>query len=445
MQKLIVRNFGPIRELDLDIKDLSLFIGEQATGKSTVAKLVYFFKKVVKDELMGYLVKPLKIDLDWEEAYLKLYSEFQTNINWQFKDLFFGENDNNFDSVDYQYKSNFWLRILGGDKNWVVLYLTDAYYEIAHPMAQMHVYNKFYDILQQIIAYRKKYTSKEWALSSPSRSAENEKKEKAIEIENLINELFGDDAEAIYIPAGRSLLAALSERLPNKGWDMLMEKFRDKITDLKPAFGQSLSEIIEQKKQRGNGIPDKDVLELSIQKIKEILKGEYRVDEEGEKIYFNEEDFVKISLASSGQQEALWILLQLFILILNREKAFLIIEEPEAHLFPKAQKSLVELITLLFNEGNSQIIITTHSPYILTSFNNLIYAGNVGQQHEEVNEIIPKSLWLDVKKVGAYRLTNGITEDLMDEESKMIRAEEIDTVSQRINEDFDALLNLELQ
>ncbi|MBK8562198.1 MAG: AAA family ATPase [Saprospiraceae bacterium] len=58
MQKLIVRNFGPIRELDLDIKDLSLFIGEQATGKSTVAKLIYFFKKVVKDELVGYLVNP---------------------------------------------------------------------------------------------------------------------------------------------------------------------------------------------------------------------------------------------------------------------------------------------------------------------------------------------------------------------------------------------------
>jgi predicted ATPase len=42
-QKLIVRNFGAIRELDLDIKDLPLFIGEQATGKSAVAKLIYFF------------------------------------------------------------------------------------------------------------------------------------------------------------------------------------------------------------------------------------------------------------------------------------------------------------------------------------------------------------------------------------------------------------------
>jgi hypothetical protein len=28
MQKLIVRNFGPIKELDLEIKDLMLFIGE---------------------------------------------------------------------------------------------------------------------------------------------------------------------------------------------------------------------------------------------------------------------------------------------------------------------------------------------------------------------------------------------------------------------------------
>ncbi|MBK8562199.1 MAG: AAA family ATPase [Saprospiraceae bacterium] len=222
-------------------------------------------------------------------------------------------------------------------------------------------------------------------------------------------------------------------------------KFRDKINDLKPAFGQSLSEIVEQKKQRGNGIPDNSVLELSIQKIKEILKGEYRVDEEGEKIYFNEEDFVKISLASSGQQEALWILLQLFILILNQEKVFLIIEEPEAHLYPKAQKSLVELIALWFNGNKSQVLITTHSPYILTAFNNLIYAGNVGEHHPEVSEIIPEMLWLNHEKVGAYRLSGGSKVDLMDEETHLIRVEEIDTVSQSINQDFDAILNLELQ
>ena len=51
------------------------------------------------------------------------------------------------------------------------------------------------------------------------------------------------------------------------------------------------------------------------------------------------------------------------------------IEEPEAHLFPTAQKRIVQLLARTFNNTNSnfQIIVTTHSPYILSSFNNLIY------------------------------------------------------------------------
>lgn len=39
MQKIIIKYLGPVRELEMEIKDFNLFIGEQATGKSTVAKL----------------------------------------------------------------------------------------------------------------------------------------------------------------------------------------------------------------------------------------------------------------------------------------------------------------------------------------------------------------------------------------------------------------------
>ena len=39
-EKLIVKNFGPIREAELDLKKLTVFIGPQGSGKSTLAKLV---------------------------------------------------------------------------------------------------------------------------------------------------------------------------------------------------------------------------------------------------------------------------------------------------------------------------------------------------------------------------------------------------------------------
>ena len=49
MQKIIVRNFGPIKEAEVELGKFNLFIGEPASGKSTLAKLVYFFKSLKED------------------------------------------------------------------------------------------------------------------------------------------------------------------------------------------------------------------------------------------------------------------------------------------------------------------------------------------------------------------------------------------------------------
>ena len=47
------------------------------------------------------------------------------------------------------------------------------------------------------------------------------------------------------------------------------------------------------------------------------------------------------------------------------------VEEPEAYLFPVAQKQIIDFA------------ITTHSPYILSSLNNLLYAYNLGADKSE--------------------------------------------------------------
>ena len=39
-EKLIIKNFGPIKSVDLDLGKITVLIGEQATGKSTVAKVL---------------------------------------------------------------------------------------------------------------------------------------------------------------------------------------------------------------------------------------------------------------------------------------------------------------------------------------------------------------------------------------------------------------------
>jgi predicted ATPase len=40
MDKLIVKNFGPIRDISIDVNDINIFIGPTSSGKSTVAKLI---------------------------------------------------------------------------------------------------------------------------------------------------------------------------------------------------------------------------------------------------------------------------------------------------------------------------------------------------------------------------------------------------------------------
>ena len=41
-EKLIIRNFGPIKKADLDFKKINVLIGESGTGKSTILKLIDF-------------------------------------------------------------------------------------------------------------------------------------------------------------------------------------------------------------------------------------------------------------------------------------------------------------------------------------------------------------------------------------------------------------------
>ena len=125
----------------------------------------------------------------------------------------------------------------------------------------------------------------------------------------------------------------------------------------------------------------------------------------------------------------------------------LTIEEPEAHLFPIAQKDVMSLISLMINSTNSKVIITTHSPYILTSTNILLYSQKVENQHTKLNKIvIPKNLRVSYENFAAYKVDNSekVLESLLDEESHMIDTNYIDEVSSITNSELDELITMEI-
>lgn len=51
MRKLIIHNLGPIDDCELTYKLFTILTGEQASGKSTIAKALYYFR-TVKDDML---------------------------------------------------------------------------------------------------------------------------------------------------------------------------------------------------------------------------------------------------------------------------------------------------------------------------------------------------------------------------------------------------------
>lgn len=124
------------------------------------------------------------------------------------------------------------------------------------------------------------------------------------------------------------------------------------------------------------------------------------------------------------------------------------IEEPEAHIFPSTQKQFVYSLVGMLNSGHKRhnCFLTTHSPYVMTSFNNLIYAGEIASESKEKSEkvarCIPSGQRLRLSEVAAYEMRGGKIYSIVDQESGLISAEAIDSASQEIGSDFDYLLGL---
>lgn len=122
--------------------------------------------------------------------------------------------------------------------------------------------------------------------------------------------------------------------------------------------------------------------------------------------------------ASTGEQIAIRILQDIFIGVLYNESLFRVIEEPAAYLYPTAQKHLLEIIALMLNEIESQVIITSHSPYLLAVLKNLLIAKTLSEKSPEaaakIAARIPKACWLDADEVAVYHLKDGMAYSILD-------------------------------
>ena len=90
----------------------------------------------------------------------------------------------------------------------------------------------------------------------------------------------------------------------------------------------------------------------------------------------------------------------LFLKYLIHEGNLLILEEPESHLHPAAQRQLAQGIVRLVNAG-VQVLITTHSDIIISQINNLLALRQASPELIEQGGFEPED-FLQPEQVGAY-------------------------------------------
>ena len=434
-QKIIIKNFGPIEDVEMEIDDFTIFIGPQTSGKSTIAKSVFFFLSL-RDDMMVSLQKNFDNYILQNE-----FESFRQVIKTKFYEYWGG--------ADMGSSSTFELKYFYSENIWIQL----VYKRPSEELFTLNFSKDFVSQIHSISHYLKmsSYIVRVFPTSKDIAQKALEKDRALTELNNRLNEIFGFDSDLLFIPAGRSILSTLSEQIQNlnpRSLDPLMKTFIDRINASKGFNG---SDNLESHNYYSDSNIGEQTLKILRELSESILKGSYFYDDfedGGDKIKISDQNYIKLLSASSGQQEAVWIIQMILLLILSKQKVFIVIEEPEAHLFPEAQKNIINLITLLANVNDNQVFITTHSPYLLTSLNNLVYAYQVGQKHpEKVSAIVDKQLWLNPEKLQAYFVggkdNKGKIRSIIDPDLKIIQAEEIDGASRMINQEFDQLFNLE--
>jgi hypothetical protein len=343
---LRIQNFGPVTDIDIEIKKFNILIGPQASGKSTISKVLsiihsfdYHIFAVASDKRR---IELLKLSL----VYYRIENFYKKNTYWFFED----------DCFRFELKGE--------------------HIEITHKESLEHTTNS---------------------------------------------------TESYYFPAERIALPMISESLfeLTLGQSTLPGYFLQ--------FGKDFT--IARKNQNIFNLP--------------ILNVEYEHRDGKNLVRLNKIDDFSLQLdeTSSAIQANLPLLVILQYPI--RKASLFAIEEIELHGFPTLQKELLYYITGRMKHpklSNAYVMLPTHSPYILSAANNLLFASKVAAQSSkissQVNEIIDQKSWINKDDFSAYFIKNGKAASIVNKDTGLIDENELDNISEDLAGEFDALMEL---
>lgn len=140
--------------------------------------------------------------------------------------------------------------------------------------------------------------------------------------------------------------------------------------------------------------------------IAKLSDGEIVLENGSVFLQFESGEKIPVSAAASSVKE-----LMPFLLMLQngkiRQYNSLLFEEPEAHVHPKKQFLLMDMLARCCNKG-MLIQMTTHSDYLLGRMNQLLVLGKIREKSMEAFEIFckehqfNKNLYLHTEQIGGY-------------------------------------------
>ena len=465
MPKLVVKNFINIREAEIDMdKTLVVFIGATASGKSVLAKLLYFFHELIRDfrqyikQVNAYPPEHLKPDS------LDLSTVFRAQILYKFREFFGDAHELTLITDNDDAIAPFEITYHWTPDSTITLTLdAEKTLEIQLPTVMDEVETRCYALQEKLRQFDKKQLGSEIRdadlpakvdASSTDNGRESKTSERfffilkmAIGIGDITEKLAGTYRDSLFIPADRNIAVNYPDALKRIFYggiksDLqtraatrpranlhLIARFLEKNEEFLDTFStQNFHNIFDEKAEAESDSIDKPMIEFLLKKISCILKSEYEtIGEISESRLFlhpTGENATFLEKASTGQQNIIRILQDMFMNVLYNEVVFRVIEEPEAHLHPIAQKHLMHIIALMRNHIDSQIIITTHSPYLLAVLKNLLTAGELSRKEPEaaaeMETLAPELCWLNPDDVEVYHLKDGISHAIVQPEAEPV-------------------------
>ena len=391
-ERLIVKSFGPVKDLDVIFKKVTLFIGDQGTGKSCVAKLFSMFKWTEK------VLSQKKYKLSYFEQYNRFqkmlckYHRIESFVNESSYIKFEG------DLYDFLYENGNFSVI---DKNHEIKGIS----KVMYVPAERSIVS---------VAENKSKLLKELPDSSETFSDEFVNAKKFFQ--NGYNLPFEG-------------LRFEYDSLNDAGWIHGVD-YKVRLINASSGIQSSLPMCIVSE-YLSSKISDKEEVKLSKEEKDKLEK---RVAE----IMQNEEysDSIKDMMIRQ-------------LSYANRYNQFInIVEEPELNLFPRSQMEV--LFSLISNNASAEenmLVFTTHSPYSLAIINTMImgakaYANATEEQRGQIEAILPVKYQINENEIAAYRLSSSdecYCQPVINEKTGLVSKNELDSASDEIMRVFNSL------